>query len=308
MSERSRSKELRGSGADAEEPMLRPLRGVQSGAEEPVLRQLPQRVLHDLGRRGTESALLWNRIYARATPHIALADLLELPRLWGSSLAPIDDHLEPYYWGFNLAGQRMDELDAASSEVDGPGASTEVDLFLLGSSELLLIEAKTNASPGRCSRYAGGRCPEIHGAPSSDAGASLERGSNQPAAGGGEPATVRGRRALGGHETPDLEPCRYWEAEQARFSHWLDFGPRPAPETAAPPCDRHYQLGRTLLLGLRLAERLNRRMHLWLLLPERRWSQLQPTWLDFVERVRPAELWRRMRVISWEALGSLQPR
>ncbi len=100
-------------------------------------------------------------------------------------------------------------------------------------------------------------------------------------------------------------PCRYWEANPSRFSRWLEFGPRPGSESAAPPCDRHYQLARTLLVGQQLAAQLDRTLHIWLLIPQHRWSQLQPRWLDFVERIRSPELWRRMRVLSWEAIESL---
>lgn len=247
----------------------RRLKGVQAGSEEPLFRRLPQRILHDLSRSNTESALLWNRIYACATPRVNLADLLGLPRLWGPAASPIEDELEPYYWGFNLEGKRLPGLDQALGAVDGAGKPSEVDLFLLGSSQLILVEAKTGARPGTCSRYADGRCPEIH----------VEQ----------EPA----------------EPCRYWELDPARFDRWLDFGPRPEPETPAPPCDRHYQLARTLLVGKRLASLLERTMHLWLLIPQGRWTALERGWLDFAERVREAEDWRRLRVISWEAFESL---
>lgn len=275
----------------------RKLSGVLYGSQEPVLQALPQRVLHDLGRHGSESAALWNQVYARATPHIALAELLALPRLWGSELDPIEDWLVPYYWGFNLQGERLRWLDEALAEVDGPGPSTEVDLFLLGGTELVLIEAKTNAEPGRCGRYAAGRCPEIH-----------RPGEPDPA--GQPPTRSSSEELVGWAEEPDAwagegATCRYWELEQARFSRWLEFGARPSPGSPARPCDRHYQLGRTLLLGQALAERLGRRLHLWILLPQRRWPRLQPAWQDFAERVKPPDLWRRVRAISWEALGAL---
>lgn len=252
--------------------MKRKLPGVLYGSREPLIDSLPQRVLHDLERPNSESAQLWNQIYARATPRVDMADLLALPQLWGSALDPVQDALEPYYWGFNLAGQRLSQLDGALVELDGePGPMTEVDLFLLGSSELVLVEAKANGGLGRCGRYAAGRCPEIH-------------------------------REL---EAQPVEGCRYWELDRARFDRWLDFGARPTPGSDAPACDRHYQLARTLVLGLNLAERLERRLHLWLLVPRRRWRQLQPTWLDFADRARSPEVWRRMRVISWEALSEL---
>lgn len=277
----------------------RRLRGVLAGAGERVLRELPQRVLHDLGRRDSESAAIWNRFYARARPHLALADLLRLPRLWGSQVDPIEDSLEPYYWGLNLEGSRLAQLEAALLEVDGSGPATEVDLFLLGATELVLVEAKLNAMPGRCSRYAAGRCPEIHAATGQAGDPPAGTGSMAPAAG-------QHRRTDAGASDESTQTCRYWEVEAARFSQWLEFAGRPASGMPAPPCDRHYQLGRTLLLGQALAGRLGRRLHLWLLLPERRWPQVQPTWLDFADRVKSPDLWRRMRVLSWEALLALK--
>lgn len=288
----------------------RKLGGVHAGSAEPIFGHLPQRILHDLGRRGSESSLLWNRIYARATPRVSIGALLALPQLWGPRLPALDDSLEPYYWGFNLEGRRLAKLDESLAELDGPGRATEVDLYLLGSTELVLVEAKANAEPGRCGRYAAGRCPEIHTGLAADAatpdpGAPLEASFAE----GDRRAAPLGRGSAEGLRAARLDPkvevCRYWELEQARFSRWLDFGSRPDAGAAAPPCDRHYQLGRTLLLGQRLAERLNRTLHLWLLLPKRRWPAIQPTWLDFADRVKPAETWRRMRVVSWEVLAAL---
>lgn len=272
----------------------RKLPGVQAGAAEPIFGHLPQRVLHDLSHRRSESALLWNSFYLRATPRIALGDLLALPRLWGSHSPEIADSLAPFYWGFNLSGERLPELDSALAEIDGPGAGTEVDLFLLGDSELVLIEAKAGAGLGRCSRYGAERCPEIHGTGEQYSGGLLYLGDG---------ALSEDDPSLQDRHAP--EPCRYWEPGPARFSDLLELGLRPTPESAAPPCDRHYQLSRSLLLGQRLAERLGRSLHLWLLLPERRWPRLQRDWLDFVERVRSTELWRRLRVLSWEAFRSL---
>jgi hypothetical protein len=64
-------------------------------------------------------------------------------------------------------------------------------------------------------------------------------------------------------------------------------------------------LGRLLLLGRILAQRLERRLHLWLLIPQQRWFALAGDWLDFASRVADQETWRRMRVIGWEQLRSL---
>lgn len=279
--------------------MKRKLPGVLYGAREPIMHSLPQRVLHDLGRSDTESAQLWNRIYARATPRVEMGDLLALPQLWGPALDPVQDSLEPYYWGFNLAGQRLSQLDEALIEQDGePAPMTEVDLFLLGSSELVLVEAKANSGLGRCGRYAHGRCPEIHSEVEADH--EVDSGALSMLPG----RAPQGQPISEGRRGPSVE-CRYWEVKPARFDQWLEFGARPTWSSAAPPCDRHYQLARTLVLGMNLAKRLERRLHLWLLLPDRRWPRLQPTWLDFADRVRSPEVWRRMRVISWEALSDL---
>lgn len=286
----------------------RKLSGVQAGRVEPIFASLPQRILHDLGQRYSESALLWNRIYVRATPRIAMRQLLTLKPLWGSLQPAIEDRLEPYYWGFNLAGQRLAGLDQALEVVDGPGPATEVDLFLLGDSQLVLVEAKANSGLGRCARYAASRCPEIHltdeaqqiDRPSTTA--NLAQRTDRPKTTANDAQRID-QPGTAASEPPD--PCRYWEANPSRFSRWLEFGSRPGPESTVPSCDRHYQLARTLLVGQQLASQLDRTLHLWLLIPRRRWSQLQPSWLDFVDRIRSPELWRRMRVLSWEAIETL---
>ena len=121
------------------------LKGVLAGSDEPVFRVLPQRVIEDLRRSNTESALLWNLIYPRAQPTLAFNELQVLPSLWGSQLEPSKDALTPYYWGFSQKGDRLPELDSVLDEIDGPTARTEVDLFLLGKDELVLVEADTPA-------------------------------------------------------------------------------------------------------------------------------------------------------------------
>jgi hypothetical protein len=88
----------------------------------------------------------------------------------------------------------------------------------------------------------------------------------------------------------------------------LDFGARPAlGAEESPPCARHYQLARTLLIVEYLARAENLEPHLCLLIPRRRWPALRALWLDFTERVRDEDLWRRLRVVAWEDLAGLSP-
>jgi hypothetical protein len=101
---------------------------------------------------------------------------------------------------------------------------------------------------------------------------------------------------------PPGATCRYWEVAEASFSSALDFGPRPTPQVERPPCSAHYQLGRTLLLAAALGARLGLAPHLWLIVPTTRWRRLEAGWLDFAERVRNPEMWRRLRVLDWEAV------
>lgn len=244
------------------------LNGILAGSDEPVFRVLPQGVMDDMKRSRSESALLWNAIYPRAQPTLALAELLSLRPLWGSSIDLAPDDLVPYYWGFNQHGARLPGLDRVLDTIDGPGPQTEVDLFLLGERELVLVEAKRMASLGRCARYGAERCPEIY---------SL---------------------------SPETS-CRYWAEENSMFSTMIDFGLRPEPEDPAPPCNRHYQLGRTAIVGHALARALNRRLHLWLLLPRGRWEALERDWIDFSERITDDQLWKRLRVLAWEDILSL---
>lgn len=247
---------------------LSKLEGVLAGSEEPVFQVLPQRVLDDMRHPNSESAILWNSIYPRAQPTLSFAEVISLPPLWGSFAQDDDDELWPYYWGNDQGGQRLRKLDQVLQAVDGAGPRTEVDLFLLGRRELVLVEAKNLAGPGRCSRYRATRCPEIHGSPI---------------------------------ETH----CRYWESGAARFGDLMDFGSRPMPGNPSPPCDRHYQLARTLTVGARLAVRTRRRLHLWLIAPRARWRALERNWLDFTERVSDDQLWQRLRVVSWEEIHTI---
>lgn len=248
---------------------LRPHR-LLAGQGEAIFERLPESVLQNLWNPASEAALLWNLIYPLAQPRLSLADLLRLTPLWGSPKLDVEpDSLTPYYWGFDFQGRALPGLDQANEQVGESPPAAEVDLFLLGDKNLVLVEAKHLSGLGRCGRYYAGRCPEIH--------------------------------------LPETEPCLYWEPGPAAFNRVVDFGSRPMAESSAPPCSRHYQLGRLLLLGLRLAEQLERRLHLWLLVPQRRWTDVAADWVDFAERVTDREVWRRMRVIAWEHLDSLAP-
>ncbi len=237
-----------------------------AGAGERIFNVLPERVLANLRRQGSENALVWNMVYPRAQPALSLREWLALPPLWGTArLETPEDALVPYFWGYSVDGRRLEGLDDCLERLDGPGIQTEVDIFLLGASTLVLVEAKHLTTAGRCKRYANHRCPEMHP-----------------------------------EEVDTGEACRYWSVPGARFSAFLDFGPRPAPGGRPPPCARHYQLARTLALGSLLGERLGRVLHLWLIIPRRRWRDLETTWLDFAERVRDPQQWRRLRVLGWE--------
>jgi hypothetical protein len=240
---------------------------VLAGSAEPVFGVLPQRILEDLRHSQSESSLIWNLVYPRAQPTLSLRSLLELRPLWGSHLERRDEGLRPYYWGYEVGGERLPGLDAVLEAVDGSGQNTEVDLFLLGEHDLVLVEAKRNGGLGRCGRYLSARCPEIH--------------------------------------RPGTSSCRYWEIPAAMFSDSLAFGSRPTPGSDSPPCNSHYQLARTLKVGERLAARLNRQLHLWLWVPAARWAALERDWLDFTDRVTEALLWKYLRVLEWEAIRRL---
>lgn len=251
------------------------LRGVLHGAGEAVFRALPQTILHGLRSPKSESSLLWNLIYPRAQPVLPLESLLALKPLWGSAAVSggSGDRLTPYYWGFDVGGRVLPGLRRALDLIDGSGQQTEIDLFLVGAANLITVECKQEALFGRCSRYASGRCPEVH--------------------------AVEGERA---------GPCRYWEEPAARFEWHLRFGPRPLEDDGSLACDRHYQLARTLLVGMALAERLGLKHHFWVFAPRRHWPALQPLWLDFTDRVRDEGVWRRMRVLAWEDIEALPTR
>ncbi|HEY45997.1 MAG TPA: hypothetical protein G4O14_04335 [Anaerolineae bacterium] len=247
-------------------------RRILSGSDEPIFNVLPERVLANLRTPTSENALLWNLIYPLAQPKISISKFLNLRPMWGTSSLPetVDDELTPYFWGYGIDGGRLLELDDVLQEIDGPGLKTEVDLFLLGERNLVLVEAKHAGGLGRCKRFAHHHCPEIY---------------------------------------RDVEEvvgvCRYWEEDKASFASHLEFGPRPDPGEEIPPCHRHYQLARTLLVGYSLSIRFQLQYHLWLIIPGGRWRSFERDWLDFSDRVIDDELWRRLRVIAWEDVREL---
>jgi hypothetical protein len=242
------------------------------GESEPIFSALPERVLGNLRYPGSENALVWNMVYPLASPELSLTSILALNPLWGTPTLQLpEDKLIPYFWGYSVDGQFLPELKNILDEIDGPGLQSEVDLFLVGENNLILAEAKHLSTMGRCSRFSNGRCPEVH------------------------PQRFQTASA-----------CRYWEHGEQNFSRQLLFGNRPAPGGKNIPCNRHYQLGRTLLVGRALAARLKLDLHVWLLIPRSRWRAIQKPWMDFCDRVKDEALWRRMRVISWEDVQSIR--
>lgn len=240
--------------------------GVLAGEGERIFSFLPEEVVRNM-KAGSESAAVWNAFYPFASRGLSAQAWFEVPRRWGSMLPPIeDDTLTPFFWGWNVQGEPLPGLAEAAESIAGRQDRLEVDLFLRGARTLVAIEAKVGAAPGRCGRYDGGRCPEVHGA-------------------GGA--------------------CRYWEDGPQRFAEAMDFGQRPGPGEESPPCAIHYQLARTLLLVQRLAAADHQVPYLCLLVPGRQWSSLMASWLDFAGRVRDEAMWRRLRVLAWEDLKSL---
>jgi hypothetical protein len=245
---------------------------ILEGIEEPIFDALPQRVLDNLRHPASENALVWNLLYPLAKPHMSMEALLTLRPLWGTpSLEIEDDSLRPYFWGYGISGQLLPGLEKALQRINGPGPSTEVDVFLEGERNLVLVEAKNRGGMGRCSRYQKGRCPEVRQ-----------------------------------DDETGTESCRYWESPGALFSENLEIGPRPVPDSPIPACSVHYQLARTLLVGRALTTQNSKRLHLWMIIPRRRWGSLQRTWKDFSDRILDDGLWRRLRVLAWEDVQGLR--
>jgi len=244
---------------------------ILEGIEEPIFDALPQRVLDNLRHPASENALVWNLLYPLARPQIAMATLLALRPLWGTpSLEAEDDLLQPYFWGYDISGHQLQGLEEVLERIDGPGPRTEVDIFLAGKRNLVLVEAKNRGALGRCSRYQKGRCPEV-------------------------------QQDLAGREA-----CRYWDTPGALFSDMLEIGPRPIHAGSTPACSTHYQLARTLLVGRELSTADERLLHMWMIMPRRRWASLRRTWQDFCDRLRDDALWRRLRVLAWEDVQGLR--
>jgi hypothetical protein len=241
------------------------------GRHEPIFATLPQAVRANLLHRASENALVWNLVYPLAVSGLSLHALLGLRPLWGTAqLDEPEDVLQAFFWGYGIQGERLPGLDDVLSALDGPGPHTEVDLFLLGESTLVLAEAKHTGGLGRCARFASRRCPQA-----------------------------------AGHDE-GLSPCRYWDAPQSMFRQILEFPTPPFAPDVPPPCSVHYQLARTLLVGMALSERLERRLHVWLLTPRQRWQVLERTWVQFTEYLREDALWRRLRVLAWEDVRKIQ--
>lgn len=250
-------------------------RRILDGVGEPIFSVLPERVLANLRANVSENALVWNFFYPISRSPMSLDRLLDLPVLWGTSSLPEvqSDYLEPYFWGYGIDGSRLQGLGETLDLIDGGGQQTEIDLVLVGSHNLIAIEAKRGARPGRCQRYQASRCPEIH---------PLQAAESQ---------------------------CRYWHEGPALFSAEMQFGQPPKEgQVEAPACHQHYQLARTLLVGRTLASRLGLQFHLWMIIPARRWRSIRPEWIDFTERVRDSQLWRRLRVVAWEQVRKLPAR
>jgi hypothetical protein len=244
------------------------------GENEVIFSKLPNNVLANLRHPRSENALLWNLIYPLAQPGISLQSLLTITPLWGTVRIELgEDSIEPYFWGFSISGERLPGLDGVLEMIDGSGPKTEVDLFLLGRNYLILVEAKHLSGLGRCSRYANLRCPEIHG-----------------------------------EDVDGMEPCRYWEAGEQEFQRLLNLGDRPIAGDPSPPCNQHYQLARTLMVGNALAQEYQLEFSLWMLISKTKWRSIERNWIDFSERIREEALWRRMRVLAWEDLRQLDLR
>jgi hypothetical protein len=247
-------------------------RRILVGEEEPIFGLLPQQVLANLLRPASETAVVWNLVYPRAKPTLSLAQWMAIPPMAGTPSLQDEDEMTPFFWGYAINGERLQTLEEATRAVDGDEARTEVDLILMGRRNIVVAEAKNLATLGRCARYQHGRCPEMHLPVEADA------------------------------------VCRYWEGSTSKFTDHLEFGNRPTRGQTAPPCNRHYQLGRVLLVGTAIARILDKQLHLWLITSRRRWPALRGDWGDFTGRLRDDSLWQRSRAFAWEDVATIPAR
>lgn len=251
-------------------------RRILVGEDEPIFGVLPQEVLTNLFKPASETAVVWNLIYPRAKPTLSLKQWMAIPPLAGTPSLQEEDAMTPFFWGYSIDGERLQALEEASRAVDGDEARTEVDLILLGRRNVVVVEAKNLASLGRCARYQHGRCPEIHS----------------------PPGVADGAAAV----------CRYWEGGTSKFTDQLEFGNRPTPDETAPLCNRHYQLGRVLLVGAAIAGILDMQLHLWLVTSRKGWPALKRDWEDLTGRIRDDGLWQRSRALAWEEIATIPAR
>ena len=95
-------------------------RRILAGADEPIFDVLSERVLDNLRRPRSENALVWNLVYPLARPTLSFSHLMGLKPLWGTpGLAVPEDDLQPYFWGYGIAGNRLEPLVEVLEEVDG---------------------------------------------------------------------------------------------------------------------------------------------------------------------------------------------
>src|SRR3990172_5155176 len=145
-------------------PQALPPKGVLSGERESVFAYLPEEVQRNMQRPDSESAMVWAAFYPFAHSGISFRDWSAIRPLWGSPIpAESDDRLIPYFWGLRVDATPLEGMAEAAHAIAGREDRLEVDLYLKGERVLVAIEAKTDADPAGCGRYAAGRCPEIHG-------------------------------------------------------------------------------------------------------------------------------------------------
>ncbi len=245
-------------------------RAILAGEQEGAFDHLPETVIANLRRPHSENARLWNTFYPRPGDGLRLEQLLSITPLWGSAPdAGNADRLEPYFWGVHPSGRELEGLSEALDEVDGPGPRTEIDLLLRGTSNLVVIEARTSA------RSAGAGGISARCAPRSIS----RRSTGSTAAGTGR--CLRPGSIVCSISGPDQVPVRR---------------PRRARGTISWHAPSWW--------GMRWRGRTQLRLHVWVLVPRNRWPALERTWLDFVEGVRDPDLWRRLRVVAWDQVRS----